>query len=90
MNRIPRMKKEDLLTLPVSITSWILLRDYATNHADLDIYKKIIAQYRSECPLFELENLLTTARSSFDEKEFMELIEYLFEQHHLSGNNDRT
>lgn len=49
------MNLRQLLGLPISITSWIILRDYASNHADIDIYKKIISEYRKDCPLFELE-----------------------------------
>ena len=32
------LKRDELLELPVSITSWIVLRDYASCHADIDIY----------------------------------------------------
>ena len=37
------LKRDELLELPVSITSWIVLRDYASCHADIDIYKKLIS-----------------------------------------------
>lgn len=45
------LKRDELLELPVSITSWIVLRDYASRHADIDIYKKLISDYRKDCPL---------------------------------------
>lgn len=77
------LKRDELLELPVSITSWIVLRDYASCHADMDIYKKIISDYRKDCPLFELEKIFLTAKASFDEKEFQELVEFLFNQHHM-------
>lgn len=78
------MNRRQLPGLPISITSWIILRDYASNHADIDIYKKIISEYRKDCPLFELKKLFGTARVSFDEAEFQELVEFLFNQHHMS------
>ena len=77
------LKRDELLELPVSITSWIVLRDYASRHADIEIYKKLISEYRSDRPLFELEKILLTARASFDEAEFQELVEFLFNQHLL-------
>lgn len=77
------LKREELLELPVSITSWIVLRDYASRHADIEIYKKLISEYRSDRPLFELEKIFLTARASFDEAEFQELVEFLFNQHLL-------
>ena len=61
------LKRDELLELPVSI----------------DIYKKLISDYRKDCPLFELEKLFLTAKASFDEKEFQELVEFLFNQHHM-------
>lgn len=84
MHKRKIMNLRQLLGLPISITSWIILRDYASNHADIDIYKTIISEYRKDCPLFELEKLFETARVSFDEAEFQELVEFLFNQHHMS------
>jgi len=77
------LKRDELLELPVSITSWIVLRDYASCHADIDIYKKLISDYRKDCPLFELEKIFLTAKASFDETVFQELVEFLFSQHHM-------
>ena len=77
------IKHDELLSLPDSITSWIVLRDYASHHADLEIYKKIIFEYRDYCPLFELEKIFLKARCFFDEKTFQELVEYLFNQYHM-------
>ena len=77
------LKRDELLELPVSITSWIVLRDYASCHADIDVYKKLISDYRKDCPLFELEKIFLTAKASFDETEFQELVEFLFNQHHM-------
>lgn len=51
------LKRDELLKLPVSVTSWIVLRDYASCHADIDIYKKLISDYIKDCPLFELEKI---------------------------------
>lgn len=76
------LKRDELLKLPVSITGWIILRDYASCHADIEIYKKLISDYRKDCPLFELEKIFLIAKASFDEAEFQELVEYLFDQHH--------
>lgn len=77
------LKRDELLELPVSITSWIVLRDYASCHADIDIYKKLITDYRKDCPLFELEKIFLIAKSSFDERKFRGLVEFLFNQHHM-------
>ena len=89
MKQIPKMNREELLCLPISIKGWIILRDYISWYADLEMYKKIVADYRHDCPLFELEKILNSARVSLDEKEFLDLLEFLFGQHHgdLARNN---
>lgn len=76
MNEISR---EDLLGLPVSMRSWIILREYAFYHADLAVYLKIIEEYLEECPLFEVYNLMTRAHDLFRAPLFQKILEKLFQ-----------
>lgn len=73
------MKKEELLKLKPSISSWILLRDYALGHAEPDIYEKIVRDYFDVCPAFEFENIFNHARASLTSQEYQDLVSLLSE-----------
>lgn len=76
-------EREALLQMPASVNGWIVLRDYAYHFGDLEIFQKIITDYLSDCPLFELDQLLKIARIFLNEDEFQLLIAFLFKQCHL-------
>lgn len=75
-----------LLQMPVSVNSWIVLKEYAYHFGDLDVYRKIVDDYLVECPLFELDQLLKIARIFLDETDFQLLIIFVFEKSHLISN----
>lgn len=75
-------EREALLQMPASVNGWIVLRDYAYHFGDLEIFRKIITDYLSECPLFELDQLLKIARIFLNEDEIQLLIAFLFKQCH--------
>ena len=76
------MKRKELLDLPVSITGWILLRNYARQYADLDVYRKLVSEYQDVCPLGEMEKIMVTAENIFDEEDFRKLVEAMLEAYH--------
>lgn len=76
-------EREALLQMPASVNGWIVLRDYAYHFGDLEIFRKIITDYLSDCPLFELDRLLKIARIFLNEDELQLLIAFLFKQCHL-------
>ena len=75
-----------LLQMPVSVNSWIVLKEYAYHFGDLDVYRNIVDDYLVECPLFELDQLLKIARIFLDETDFQLLIIFVFEKSHLISN----
>ena len=75
--------REALLQMQASVNGWIVLRDYAYHFGDSEIFRKIITDYLSDCPLFELDQLLKIARIFLNEDEFQLLIAFLFKQCHL-------
>ena len=76
------MKRKELLDLPVSISSWILLREYTREYADPDIYQKLVSEYQNECPFREMEKIMTVAESVFDEDDFQKILEAMFNAYH--------
>jgi len=82
MQKYHMMSREELLTLPTSITNWIILRNYVAANADVDIYKKLIHDYWFDCPLFEMEILLENAKKTLNANEIRDVINYLFELYH--------
>lgn len=82
-------KREALLQMLASVNGWIGLRDYAYHFGDLEIFRKIITDYLTECLLFELDQLLENARIFLSENEFQLLIAFLFKQCHLICTHSR-
>lgn len=74
--------KQIILSLPVTINSWIILQNYVLTHADLEVYKKLIHDYITVCPIFEINHLMKKARRLLDSKEFQELTEEIFRYCH--------
>lgn len=79
------MNRKELMDLPVSITSWILLRDYAGKYADREIFEKLVSEYQSVCPLREMERIMTLAERIFSEEDFREILEAMFSAYHSCG-----
>lgn len=48
-------ERNELLRMPVSVNSWIVLKDYAYHFGNLEIFQKMIGDYLEDCPLFELD-----------------------------------
>lgn len=72
------LTKNELLNLPVSVKSWILLRHYLDQTWDMDVFIKVIDDYYSEMPLFEVYILFSLAEKMVDDSTFQELIDRLF------------
>ena len=81
MNRIPDYRladvffpgdlpREELLSLPVSITSWIILREYAETHADCAVFRKILTDYWAAAPLWEMVRVIDLASFNLKASEF--------------------
>lgn len=77
------MKRKELLDLPVSITGWILLREYTREYADLEIYRKLVSEYQNVCPLREMEKIMAAAERIFDEDDFRKILEAMFDAYHM-------
>lgn len=76
------MQRKELLDLPVSITGWILLREYTREYADLEIYRKLVSEYQDACPLREMEKILAAAERIFDEDDFQKILDAMFDAYH--------
>lgn len=74
------MRKIDFSTFPVSVRSWIVLRDYYQEYGDLVILYKIINDYYAELPLYEVYRLFYRLMDSADEVSFQRALDYLFRQ----------
>lgn len=73
-----RLQKDDILKLPISVRSWILLRYYLDETWDLDVFRKVIDDYYDEMPLFEIHNLFSSAENRMSTHDFQEMLNYLF------------
>ena len=73
-----RMQKDDILKLPISVRSWILLRHYLDETWDPDVFRKVIDDYYDEMPLFEVNNLFSSAEKRMSNNDFQEMLNYLF------------
>lgn len=72
------ISKAEILQLPVSVRSWILLRCYLEQSWDMDVFVKVIEEYCTEIPLFEVYELFERAEQMADEQSFQWLLEHLF------------
>ena len=79
LSQVNYLSREEMLQLPISTKSWILLKDYVLHHADKDIFVKIISDYLEQCPLFELVNILLVARIMLDTESFQQVTECVFQ-----------
>lgn len=73
-----RLQKNDILKLPISVRSWILLRYYLDETWDLDVFRKVIEDYYDEMSLFEINNLFSSAEKRMSTHDFQEMLNYLF------------
>lgn len=73
-----QIPKAEILQLPVSVRSWILLRCYLGQSWDMDVFVKVIEDYYTEMPLFEVYELFERAEQMADEQSFQWLLERLF------------
>ena len=73
-----RLHKDDVLKLPISVRSWILLRYYLDETWDPDVFRKVIDDYYDEMPLFEINNLFSSVETRMSNYDFQEMLNYLF------------
>lgn len=74
------MKKEELLTLPVSVSSWIVLLDYLERYWDIEVFYKMVAEYFRDIPLFEVDRIIRALEKRVDEATFQVTLDFLFGQ----------
>ena len=74
------MNKEEMLMLPVSVTSWIILRDYLERCWDIEILYKMVADYYKEIPLFEVDRIISAMERKVDETTFQAILDFVFLQ----------
>lgn len=73
--------QKKLLELPVSIKSWVILREYINSHADLPVFQKLIDEYCCEIPAFETAQILEHANYMFySEEDRRSLMKLIFEK----------
>lgn len=72
------MNKSDILHLPTSVCSWILLHDYFQEYGDSEVLYKIINDYVYELPLYEVDRLFTLFENAADDNVFQHALDYLF------------
>ena len=84
------LQKRDVLKLPVSIRSWILLRHYLDETWYADIFCKIIEDYYDEIPLFEVRKMYSTAESRLNDADFQKVLNHLFKAKYRVNILERT
>lgn len=72
------MRKSELLSLPVSVRSWIILRTHFQEFGDPEVLYKIIDDYYFELPLYEVYLLYAKLIEVVDDKTFQEALDFLF------------
>lgn len=78
------MKKSDLMSLPTSITSWIILRDYFQEYGEVDILLKLIDNYYSNIPLYEVYRLFERLENTVEDKTFQSTLDFLFRKNMIT------
>ncbi len=78
------MKKSDLMSLPTSITSWIILRDYFQEYGEVDILLKLIDNYYSNIPLYEVYRLFERLENTVGDKTFQSTLDFLFRKNMIT------
>lgn len=68
----------DLLNLPVSITSWILLVDALKVHPCGVLYIKLIKDYFSMLPLYKVDEICTEAALHLSDSDFQVVVEVVW------------
>lgn len=86
------LSREQMLALKPSVKSWIILRDYINNHPDLDAYKKIISDYKSECPIWEMARIIGQASRYFlfSQNELQQILDCVFQDPRLNVEQSIT
>lgn len=76
MEHMKYLSKAEMMSLPLCTRSYIVLHNYIIHNADRDLYRKIISEYLEEIPVFELMQILHTARIMFlgDYQDIVDLI----------------
>lgn len=74
------LQKNDILQMPVSIKSWIILHRYLRETWDVDVFCKIIDDYHDDLPLCEVGDLFTKAEHMLDDRSFQYLLNHLFQK----------
>lgn len=73
------LDEKEMLKLPKSIKSYIMLRDYVLNHsADPRLYRKLIYEYLSDIPVFELMELLVVGKITLG-ADYQKIVEFIFQ-----------
>ena len=84
------MNKEEMLMLPISVTSWIVLRDYLERYWDVEILYKMVADYFKDIPLFEIDRIISAFEPRVDEVTFQAALDFLFLHVASRGTYDTT
>lgn len=78
------MKKSELMNLPISISSWIILRDYFQESGEINVLLKMIGDYYSYIPLYEIYQLFTRLENAVEDSAFQGALDFLFRQDMIS------
>lgn len=79
MGNLRDLSRKELLSLPKSINSYIILREYVeTEKADFLIYFKLISEYIDDMPSWELLRIISSSRIFLGYTEWNTLIQQLF------------
>ena len=68
----------DMLSLPVSITNWILLSDFIKICLSRVLYVKLIKDYFSMLPLYKIGEICTEAEQYLNDSDFQVVVDVIW------------
>lgn len=69
---------DELLDLPFSTNSYLVIRDSLYYYRDIKLYRKLICEYLDQLPLFEIENIIVLANIMLCDDEYLLILDMIF------------
>lgn len=72
------INRKELLELPVSVHSFLVLKQYAFEHHDAELFNKLVSEYLDEIPIRELMHIISAANAILENNEYEEMLNLIF------------
>lgn len=70
--------RRELLSLPISVNSFLVIKRYAFSHYDAQLFYKLINDYLDQVPIWELNEIMLAARMILTGEAYYKLMKMVF------------